>query len=206
MNLIDFEKIFRSEIAPIYINNQEKFDNDCIHGCLHISRSLIISNLIYKKIKERELKLDIDKIYYAVAFHDSGRKSNGFDFWEKDSYNLCREYLISKNISDYEYISSIIIKDTKKENDYNYLVYYDTDVLEIIRPCSGIGLYNFNDKYLKLQNHLNYNIYKPEIFSFIIETENIKDKFVKSDSLFNLLIYLNNKKNIYPELYAASIA
>jgi hypothetical protein len=46
MLLKEFEKIYREDVAPIYIKNQEIFDQDGIHGCLHIARSLIIARLI----------------------------------------------------------------------------------------------------------------------------------------------------------------
>jgi hypothetical protein len=115
--------------------------------------------------------------------------------------------LDNKKIPDSNYISSLIIKDNNK-NDYNYFCVYDTDVLEIARPCTGVGIYNFNPTFLKLKdifsNH--YTTIQNEVFSFILDTENIKNNFSNENSLSNLLEYLENKKELYPLLYVASIS
>jgi len=207
MNLKEFEPIFKNDIAPIYVKHKKEFDEFGIHGCLHISRSLIISRLLFKQLTNLGFLLDIDKITYAVAFHDSGRKANGIDYWEANSFYICSNYLDNKNIPDSNYISSLIIKDNNK-NDYNYFCVYDTDVLEIARPCTGVGVYNFNPTFLKLKdifsNH--YTTIQNEVFSFILDTENIKDNFSNENSLINLIEYLENKKELYPLLYDASIS
>lgn len=206
MTLVEFENIFKKDISPFYIKNQNIFDQDGIHGCLHISRSLIISRLIAKKLKESAVETNIDAISYAISFHDSGRKGNGKDVWEKDSSLICYNYLKKAFIPDAEYISSLIVKDNSKDDDFNYLVCYDTDVLEIIRPTTGIGLQNFNSKYLKLmpvfQNY--YNNIMNEVFGFILETEGMNKRFENSDALFNLMLFLKFKNQEYPMLYAAT--
>ncbi len=207
MTLKEFELIFKNDIAPIYVNHQNTFDTFGIHGCLHISRSLIIGRLLWSKLSNLGFVLDIDKITYAIAFHDSGRKANGIDYWEANSFYICSNYLDNKKITDSNYISSLIIKDNNK-NDYNYFCVYDTDVLEIARPCTGVGIYNFNPTFLKLKdifsNH--YTTIQNEVFSFILDTENIKNNFSNENSLRNLLEYLENKKELYPLLYVASIS
>lgn len=204
MILKEFEPVFRQDIAPIYVKHQNTFDEFGIHGCLHISRSLIISRLLSNQLSNLGFLLNKEAISFAVAFHDSGRKANGIDYWENNSFYLCLEYLKNNVNVNSNYIASLILKENK--NDYNYYCVYDTDVLEIARPCTGVGLYNFNPTFLKLKdifsNH--YATIQNEVFSFILETENIKDNFKDENCLFNLIQYLSDKKEKYPLLFDAS--
>ncbi len=206
MLLSDFEQIFKKDIAPIYINHQNTFDEYSIHGCLHISRSLIICRALSKKLSDFGHVTNIDKISYAVAFHDSGRLGGGIDYWEKNSSGICYDYLIKNNVSDSMYVSNMIVKDNLK-NDYNYLCVYDTDVLEIMRPCSGIGVYNFNKSYLRLNHVINdYDNLIKELIPFILETEASKELYSDENSLFNLINYTNDNKEKYPTLHAATVS
>jgi len=204
MLLIEFEKIFQKDVAPIYIAHQKSFDAHGIHGCLHISRSLIICRALYKMFCEKGYKLDIDNITYAVAFHDSGRIGGIIDYWEQNSRGICYDYLIKNNIPDAEYISNMILKNNSIK-DHNYFCVYDTDVLEIMRPCTGIGVYNFNKSYLRC-NHVfsNYDNFIREIIPFITETESQKELYSDENSLINLINYINTNKEKYPTLYDAS--
>ncbi len=206
MLLKEFEPIFRNDIAPIYINNEKTSDPFSIHGCLHISRSLIICRALAKKILSYGNELDIDKISYAVSFHDSARGGSGIDFWEKASSEICYEYLNSKGIGEARSISDLIIKRSSSA-DYNYLCVYDTDVLEIMRPCTGIGVYNFNKSYLRL-NHLfhDYDNFINEIIPFILETENEKSSYSDKDCLSKLIDYIDINKGKYPTIYDATIS
>ena len=119
MTLKEFEKIFSNEIVNHYLENQKTFDAHGIHGCLHISRSLIICRWISKELNQRGLTNDIDKVSYAVSFHDSGRKANGIDYWEWQSKLNCLNYLNQKGIPDADYISSLIVK----KSDMNHTIY-----------------------------------------------------------------------------------
>lgn len=204
MKLIDFELHFRKDVAQIYINHQNTFDEFGIHGILHISRSLIISRLLANQLSKLGFLVEKELISWAVAFHDSGRKANGIDYWENNSFYLCSEYLNKKNIPASNYTASLILKENKK--DYNYYCVCDTDVLEIARPCTGVGVYNFNPTFLKLRDVFSdkYTTIQNEVFAFILETENIKDKFKDENCLLNLINYLSDKKEKYPLLYDAS--
>jgi len=205
MSLINFNEIFKKDVAPIYINHQKTFDAYCMHGCLHISRSLIICRALCNMLSARGLSVDIDKISYAVAFHDSGRCGNGIDFWEQNSKGICYDYLTKNNIPDATYISNLIVKDNSK-NDYNYLCVYDTDVLEIMRPCSGIGVLNFNKSYLRLSYIFNDYPFINEIIPFILETESNKGLYSDENSLSNLITLISNNKEKYPTLHASILS
>lgn len=207
MLLKEFEIIFRKDILPIYQNHQKTFDEYGMHGCLHISRSLIICRALYKKLSDKGFNLDIDAITYAVAFHDSGRKANGVDYWENESRINCYNYLASHSIPNPDFISNMISKNVNA-NDYNHLCVYDTDVIEIGRPCSGVGVYNFNHSYLKC-NHIfgeSYNQFISESFGFILETEASKELYSDENTLINLINFLETQKGKYPTLYNASIS
>ena len=205
MTLSVFENIYSNHIAYYYTENQIKFDSDSIHGCLHISRSLIICRWISNELNKKGIKTDIDAISYAVAFHDSGRKSNGIDYYENDSSLICHKYLSKIENYNADYISSLIIKNNKNNyNNYDFLCMYDTDVLEILRPSTGIGLQGFNRSYLKLKDIINYDVIFNEVLTFILETEKLKEEFLDNNSLFNMIQYLKLNKIKYPNLYVCT--
>jgi hypothetical protein len=205
MSLEEFEKIFREDIVEYYVQNQNKFDSHGIHGCLHISRSLIICRLISKELSRKGIVTNIDNISYAVAFHDSGRQANGVDLWENLSSSNCYNYLIKKGNPNAKNISSLILKNDSavrsKSNDYDFLCLYDTDVLEILRPSTGVGMRNFNNSYLKLKGVLNYDVMFNEVLQFILETENLKQNFNDHNSLNNLITYIILNKSRFPKIY-----
>lgn len=207
MNLKEFEQIYKTDIASIYIEHQKNFDIGGIHGCLHISRSLIICRALHNKLKAVGCEVDIDKISFAVAWHDSGRKGNLNDYWESVSKENCYYWLSLMGYEhDYsEYVSNMILKKCPKK-DYNFFCVYDTDCLEIIRPSTGIGVFNFKQSYLRC-NHIlpDYTEFINEIIPFITETENIKENFKDENSLSNLMGYIHANKNIFPTLYDATI-
>ncbi len=203
---------FSKKILPIYIKHESSFDVVGIHGCLHISRAIIfsevMSRLYISELNIDSKKIDIFAIRFAVSFHDSGRQGNGIDIWEKDSANLCNEYLLrNKEITDdyRKYISNLIEK--KGKWDSNKKIVHDADVLEIMRPCCGHGgingfkttalrfLSNRDDLIDTLQinkyDSIRSNLIK-EAWSFILFTENNKYKFInnKKDILHILIEYL----------------
>jgi len=83
----------------------------------------------------------------------------------------------------------------------DFLCLHDTDVLEIIRPSTGIGIQGFNREYLKLKQTINYDIIFGEVVTFIYETEGIKQQFFDKDCLLNLINYLEVNKSRFPNLY-----
>lgn len=205
MTLSTFENIFSNHISYYYLENQNKFDSDSIHGCIHISRSLIICRWISQQLNKINIQTDIDAISYAVALHDSGRKSNGIDYYENDSSLICHKYLTKIDNPNADYISSLIVKNNKNNyNNYDFLCLHDTDVLEILRPSTGIGIQGFNRAYLKLKDIINYDIVFNEVLTFILETEKLKDEFLDKHSLFNMIQYLKLNKSKFPNLYACT--
>lgn len=202
MTLIEFEPIFRNDIAPIYINHQKTFDVHCIHGCLHIARSLVISNYLSYTLKQIGKETNKEEIFYAVAFHDSGRIDNGIDYWETQSRNNCYNYLSSKNTEHALSISNMIFKDGNP-NNMSYLCVYDADVIEIARPCTGIGFGGFDRKYLKLTNIIGgyYTDIINECFGLIRETELEKWQYSDDKALIRLITYIEHNKEKYSHIY-----
>lgn len=213
MLLKDFEPIFRKDIAPIYVHNQKEFDEGGIHGVLHIARSLLICRILHHALSQRGYVTDINKISFAVAFHDSGRRANGIDYWESNSKEICLRYLwdfYNPYIpqSEFEYTANLILKGDLAKKDYNFMCVYDTDVLEIVRPCTGIGAYNFNRMYLRL-NYLLLDCYTPiinETISFILQTEENKHLYSDENALSKLMELLQSRQTEFPLLYNASIS
>ena len=90
-----FKEIFKKEILPIYEKHENDFDYFGLHGKKHITRSIIFSEIMtrfYAPIVKEAL--DFKSIRMAVSFHDAGREGNGKDIWEKQSAELCYQYLM----------------------------------------------------------------------------------------------------------------
>lgn len=124
----------KTDILPIYARHEDEFDYPRIHGRLHICRSLVLAECM-ASLYSQFLEVDRFAIWYAVAFHDSGRQGNGIDIWEADSAANCSTYLQQKlSIARQraEYISQFIIKKETRV-DINEQIAHDADVLEIMR-------------------------------------------------------------------------
>jgi hypothetical protein len=193
-NFKDFIQEFSSEILPIYEKHEESFDKYEIHSRLHIARSIIFAEYMaeyYEKMNKKagyfDTDIDFDTIRYAVSFHDSGRKGNGVDLWEDDSYKMCYEHM--RNIGytdDYcDYTSSLIYKDAS--SDINKDVVYDADVLEIMRPvCGHGGRLGFREKYLRFSESTKNDLIE-DAWKLIEYSEDNKQLFNNNNHLSKLL-------------------
>lgn len=209
---------FRNEIYPIYINHENTFDADKIHGVLHIARSIIAGHILAMRCQNEHGKgIDIFSILVAIAFHDSGRQGNGVDVWEHDSYMNCLKYLSTGNKGVFlrgsmdsfdaqdktHYAASLIFKKAPSENDYTYMCVHDADVLEIMRPCCGHGgIQGFRRKELLLYKHFNkvdMELIIKEWWKFIGETESLSQALSVPDVMDKILALISEKK--YPVLY-----
>ena len=142
-----FVTALQTDILPIYAQHEDEFDYPRIHGRLHICRSIILAECMATLYSEFA-SVDRFAIWYAVAFHDSGRQGNGIDVWEADSAANCYTYLQQKLLIDQpraQYISQFIVK---KETlvDINEQITHDADVLEIMRLT---GIKGFKPFYLQ---------------------------------------------------------
>lgn len=198
--------VFETHIYPIYNHHQNTFDSGGIHGVLHISRSIIAAKTLSESLSQLDKATDFEDIFYAVAFHDSGRISNGPDKWEADSANKCYNYLLNRNklLGYADYVSSLISKHNK-EKDYNYFCVYDADVLEIMRPCGHGGLAGFQKQHLKLLNTMPkwLDSFILEWWQFILETEAHKQELSGPNSLARLIELANDNPKKYPNIYDA---
>lgn len=180
--IASFLENFEKDICPIYKKHQETFDGDCVHGILHISRSIILGMVFIRYFKSKHP--DIQSILYAIAFHDSARRSSAEDLWEKESAENCRQYMNSKNL-DYADMAASFISKQVNENNFDHKIVYDVDVLEVIR-CRTM-LY-FDANYLKL-HFQDYPTLIAEWNEFIKETQFLKHLY-KDVSTLNLLAEL----------------
>lgn len=199
----EFVEFFNKEIIPIYWNHEKDFDFVGIHGRKHISRSIIIAEVLarfYYLLGEGEI--DFEGIRTAVAFHDSGREGNGTDYWENESKENCRAYLlqIGKPKLYADQISQMITNKKEDINDRVSQIVYDADVIEILRlftdNSGGLHKFRTSELFFLGKNHLHQDLsesvfslrqrFIKEVWDFINETEiNFKmtSKFVLNDFL-----------------------
>jgi hypothetical protein len=186
-NFKNFITEFSTEILPIYEQHEETFDQYEIHGRLHIARSIIFAEYMATYYEKLCKKIDFDTIRYAVAFHDSGRKGNGPDLWEDDSYKMCYNHMhdIGYNDDYCDYTSSLIYKDNS--SDINKDVVYDADVLEIMRPvCGHGGRLGFREKYLRFSESTRTYLIE-DAWKLIEYSEENKHLFNNNNHLSKLL-------------------
>jgi hypothetical protein len=128
-----FLKIFEKDVAPYYQHHEATFDLESFHGRFHILRCLLLVDAIDRFYSSKNIKLDIDKTYYAVLFHDIAREGNGYDEWELESSEACFDYLKKEGftIQEANEISRLILKETPFTLEGQIL--YDVDVLDYNR-------------------------------------------------------------------------
>lgn len=131
-------------ILPIYSEHEKHFDPTSIHGRLHICRALVFAETMSNFYTARGKPTEGYAVRTAVAFHDSGRKDNGIDYWEHDSAALCREYLLHTSPfrdtfqrlpGRADWIASLISGDGTPSLEKQIL--HDADVLEYMRLFNG---------------------------------------------------------------------
>ena len=126
------------DILEIYSHHEQTFDSWSIHGRMHICRTLIFGEFMLRYYyANTQLKPRWEDVRYAIAFHDSGRQGNGIDIWEKDSANICTQYLSSEH-SFNEQRSKKVGEMIEKDGSIGWIlekrIVHDADVLEIMRP------------------------------------------------------------------------
>ena len=188
----DFLDDLSKSILNIYKKHENTFDDYGIHGRRHIARSIIFSEFMSRfYTKEIGIDIDFDAIRYAVSFHDSGRKGNGIDMWENVSEKNCLKYLTDNSNYDEtrcKYISSLISKNLT--SDINHNIVYDSDVLDIMRPCCGHGdIQNFRRSELRFlgpkDNFSNYHLYEEVREELILDAWKLIEYTEDNDVLFN---------------------
>lgn len=214
----EFVSELQSEILPFYLRHELSFDSGGVHGRMHICRSVIFAEYMARFYRKHlSQAIDFYAVRHAVAFHDSGRKDNGVDLWERDSAENCLEYVQRERVTedaDYpQYVASLIEKRQTGDDAARWIV-YDADVLEIMRPCCGHGgLDGFQRKFLHFagsQDALTRGLPNAgkerealirEAWRWIKHTEKLKPKLFRSKTYFpDVLDELANKKRKFPML------
>jgi len=129
------------KILPFYLQHELTFDRFGVHGRMHICRSVMVAEWMARFYRARtQAVIDFFAVRVAVAFHDSGRQTNGVDLWESDSAANCVRYVAeAAGEGDYAYGVGALIEKKKKSADPLKTIVQDADVLEIIRPCCRHG-------------------------------------------------------------------
>jgi len=125
----------RWQLIKNHIENANPFwKNSLIHGEKHTERCIwAASNLMEFFYSQLPNSRTPESILIPVAFHDAGRKGEGTDLWEMDSYRMCLAYLLNSGVSKVEaqYSATAILKNPPLTR--NAAILYDADVLEYSR-------------------------------------------------------------------------
>ena len=207
MTIHEFIPTFREDIAPRYMRNQQAFDVHGIHGVLHIARSLLIGNMLAHELEKKGVagrsypEIHRHGIFCAIGFHDSGRKGSGIDYWENISRDNCLRYLTMLGYNpDYCKETADMILKNNPDRTPEYLCVYDADVLDIMRPCTGIGVSGFQKSYLQLTGIFGEAYYETiigEVAGYIMDTEGQKNKLSGIASLSKCIDIVQKNKTTY---------
>lgn len=177
-----FKNELTTKILPFINKHQTEF---VIHGNSHIIRCLIYAKAI---IELEQIPIDESLLaFYAISFHDSGRVLDfGEDNNEELNIIMVEKYLYTENKLDR--LNKIVDLMSKQNNEILSKIVYDTDVLDIIRPSTGIGgIFNFKIDKLKL---LITKPYLNDLLSDVVKLTQLTD----NNDLYNkpnLVIYNN---------------
>lgn len=106
MSFEEFRKKELPQILDIYKANEKKFDQTLIHGRMHISRALIYTRALSSMFREKGLNPNTHALYRSIAFHDSGRESNGADVYEGKSAKKLIDHLKEEGIDSKFYLGA----------------------------------------------------------------------------------------------------
>jgi hypothetical protein len=210
----EFTTEFTENIAPIYEGHRATFDPGGIHGVRHISRVIIIAEALcnYYNAHYKDKHDDMNHrwaypathvIRYAAAFHDSARKGNGPDLWDRFSALKCFEYLSTREPEMFSEYAKLLIN-TKDDVNPNFsaTILHDADCLEIMRPCCGHGgISGFDKKHLFFMSGRNGMVLNEavqdqiigECWRFISETEANKDLYDNVNCLSLMADYVKTQ-------------
>ena len=151
---------YTHKILPIYENHEQTFDFVGLHGRRHLTRSLIFAEILGRfYFLMGEKSIDFDGIRIAVSYHDSGREGNGTDYWESESSENCRNYLIDNGKTEAyaNKISSMILQKKGDIKIREEQIVYDVDVIEIIRVFSSRENFRKKELFFLGENNLHNN-------------------------------------------------
>ncbi len=188
----DFIKEFESEILPIYKHHEDGFDKIGIHGRLHVSRAVLFAELMARYLIANGQEVDLDLLRRTTGLHDSGRKANGIDKWEKESADILKEHLINKGMTEDEASekSQMIVKKSNKHPSIEAILFSSADSVDIMRPCTGHGgRQGFNKEYFLFLKGTESDStefqfredFIEEAWLFIQETERMKKSLVNAE-------------------------
>lgn len=185
------------EIFPFYEEHEKGFDKSRIHGRMHVARAVIFAEVMARYYQNKGETVDFDYVRRTTGMHDTGRKGNGEDKWEKESSELLYQHLLQKNTPPEEALqkSTIIMKEKADTNSIEFKIFQSADCLDIMRPCTGNGGRDgFKPKYLTfLKNSSNLDEAQfrenliEEAWFFIQLTEKQKNNFNESNGFMEKL-------------------
>jgi hypothetical protein len=148
-----FEKLYYTPtISGLIENQQMQYALARIHSNRHISRCLIFADWYCKELHLEQF--NNLHLYFAVCFHDMGRKTEGIDHSTVGSIQSAVKYMGLLGIEPeiiFETCRIIENKDKEQGQSIYEMVLHDVDCLDIMRPSTGRGgIGGFDRSYLKL--------------------------------------------------------
>lgn len=193
---------FETEILPFYESHEKGFDSYRIHGRMHVARAVIFSEVMARYYQTKGKSVDFDYVRRTTGMHDSGRKGNGIDLWEKESSALLYNYFISKNMTEKEarQKSKIVIKEQADENSIEFKIFQSADCLDIMRPCTGRGgRSGFNANFLSFLKENPSHKFRQDLIEeawiFIQITEQVKTNHFNENKGFMKNLFKIIQKN-----------
>lgn len=135
------------DILELYRAKEMDFDPTGIHGREHVCRALIFGKALAGIYKRAGFEVDEYALYRAIAFHDSGRRSNGADMDEDKSAAKLRSYLRGEGAVDAyrDAAAGLITHGQAGQQTVEGMILQSADSLDIIRVR---GLEGFNTRFL----------------------------------------------------------
>ena len=220
-SLLDFIPELNEHILPIYADHERRFDYTSLHGRMHICRAVLLAEAMGHYYISQGLEPDIYAVRVATAFHDSGRQDSGKDYWEHDSANLCRDYLLNTPPRCRAFQQAPALADFTAglipHGDMTSLemqITQDADVLEIIRLFyMGNWQTIFQPEKLVFLSPSDHSLpAEPdaesirsrlihEAWEFIQLTDHRHNEFSRAENYFNALFYVfASQKERFPLL------
>ena len=135
------------DILELYRAKEMDFDPTGIHGREHVCRALIFGKALAGIYKRAGFDVDEYALYRAIAFHDSGRRSNGADMDEDKSAAKLQSYLRGEGAGDAyrDAAAGLIMHGQAGQRTVEGMILQSADSLDIIRVR---GLEGFNTRFL----------------------------------------------------------
>lgn len=172
-----------------------------LHGVMHGARVSLLSLMLIEMLRKNGTGIGQPPGLVALAggFHDTGRQDEGGDYWDKESADNMRAFMLKNKFDDSVIYEALAGKNSQQNPSIVKNVIHDADCLDIMRlhPLNG----GFRPELLSLKM-IDQKL-QQEVQNFISITENVQIKSMlekSQDPIRELLSIFNylNRANTYP--------